>query len=109
MARPSDTKLAILQPIEAERLVQKFFSDAMRQIDTNPVAASDMSVQEAVDYRNELNEERGLLSGTNNPRDAVPTGDLENRPLQENGYRCDWDSEAGNYFANTCGALPFKS
>lgn len=93
--RPSDTKLAILQPIEAERLVQKFFSDAMRQIDTNPVSASDMSAQEAADYRNELNEERGLLTGTNNPCDAVPTGDLENRLLQENGYRCEWGSEAG--------------
>ncbi len=93
--RPSDTRLAILQPIEAERLVQKFFSDAMRQIDTNPVAASEMSPQEAADYRNELNEEHGLLTGTNNPRDAVPTGDLENRLLQENGYRCEWDSEAG--------------
>ena len=93
--RPSSTKLAILQPLEAERLVQKFFSEAMRQIDTNPVAASEMSAKAAADYRNELNEERGLLTGSHNPRSEVPTGDLENRLLQENGYRCEWDSEAG--------------
>ena len=95
LPRPSDTKLAILQPIEAERLVRKFFSEAIRQIDANPISASEMSAQEAAEYRNELNEERGLLTGADNPRNEVPTGDLENRLLHENGYRCDWNSEAG--------------
>ncbi len=93
--RPSNNKLAILQPIEAERLVQKFFFDSMRQIDANPVAAHDMPANEAADYRIELNQERALLTGAHNPRDEVPTGDLENRILQENGFRCEWDSEAG--------------
>lgn len=93
--RPIGSAYAVLQPFEAKQLAAQFFQRALAELDANPVSANQMSSMEADDYRNELNEERGLTSLAYNPRDEEPMAALENRILLDHRYRCDWDSEAG--------------